>query len=64
LRRYLRRKLTSGTGVWLGLAVLRAPERIDHGPLLGLLAQWVADDTDRHRILYETPQRLFGFEQR
>jgi predicted TIM-barrel fold metal-dependent hydrolase len=40
---------------------LRAPERIDYGPLLALLAQQVPDDADRRRILWDTPCREYGF---
>jgi predicted TIM-barrel fold metal-dependent hydrolase len=40
---------------------LRMPERIDYGPLLALLARQVPDSADRHRILWDTPCREFGF---
>lgn len=40
---------------------LRAPERIDYGPLLALFAQLVPDAAYRQAILSDTPQRLFGF---
>lgn len=40
---------------------LRAPERIDYGPLLALFEQLVPDATDRQTIGLGTPQRLFGF---
>lgn len=40
---------------------LRAPERIDYGPLLALFEQLVPDAADRQAIGYDTPQRLFGF---
>ena len=40
---------------------LRMPERVDYGPLLALFAQQVPDDADRHRILWDTPCREFGF---
>ncbi|MDO9406134.1 MAG: amidohydrolase family protein [Polaromonas sp.] len=40
---------------------LRAPARIDYGPLLDLLAQQVPDAADRRAILWDTPRRLFGF---
>lgn len=40
---------------------LRAPSRVDYGPLLDLLAQQVPDAADRHAILWDTPRRLFGF---
>jgi predicted TIM-barrel fold metal-dependent hydrolase len=40
---------------------LRAPARIDYGPLLALLAQQVPDEAARQAILWDTPRRLFGF---
>lgn len=40
---------------------LRAPERIDYGPLLALFEQLVPDAADRLTIGWDTPQRLFGF---
>jgi predicted TIM-barrel fold metal-dependent hydrolase len=40
---------------------LRAPQRLDYGPLLQLLAQAVPDEAMRHDILWRTPLRLFGF---
>lgn len=40
---------------------LRAPHRLDYGPLLQLFAQMVPDAKDRHKILWSTPTRLFGF---
>ncbi len=43
---------------------LRAPERIDYGPLLALLERWVPDTTARRAILWDTPARLFGFNSR
>lgn len=41
---------------------LRAPARIDYGPLLALLAQQVPDDAARRAILWDTPRRLFHFD--
>ncbi len=41
---------------------LRAPARIDYGPLLALFQQLVPDAADRRAIGHDTPQRLFGFE--
>jgi predicted TIM-barrel fold metal-dependent hydrolase len=41
---------------------LKAPYRLDYGPLLQLFAQAVPDAAMRHEILWRTPQRLFGFE--
>lgn len=40
---------------------LRAPARIDYGPLRDLLAQQVPDAAARRAILWDTPRRLFGF---
>ncbi len=41
---------------------LKAPARIDYGPLLTLFEQLVPDDAARHAIQWETPKRLFGFD--
>jgi predicted TIM-barrel fold metal-dependent hydrolase len=41
---------------------LKAPRRLDYGPLLQLFAQQVPDAEDRQKILWDTPKRLFGFE--
>ncbi len=40
---------------------LRAPARIDYGPLLALFEQLVPDAASRQAILSDTPKRLFGF---
>jgi predicted TIM-barrel fold metal-dependent hydrolase len=40
---------------------LRAPERLDYGPLLTLFEQIVPDAAARRQIQWETPRRLFGF---
>jgi predicted TIM-barrel fold metal-dependent hydrolase len=40
---------------------LRAPARIDYGPLLGALDRLLPDAGARHAVLWETPCRLFGF---
>jgi predicted TIM-barrel fold metal-dependent hydrolase len=40
---------------------LRASERVDYGPLLTLVDQMFPDPVDRRKLLWETPQRLFGF---
>ena len=40
---------------------LKAPYRLDYGPLLQLFAQIVPDQGTRQKILWNTPQRLFGF---
>ncbi|HSO45378.1 MAG TPA: amidohydrolase family protein [Rhodoferax sp.] len=41
---------------------LRAPARIDYGPLMVPFAQLVADAADCKAIGYDTPRRLFGFD--
>ena len=40
---------------------LRAPERIDYGPLLKLIERLVPEPADRAKVLWHTPNRLFGF---
>jgi predicted TIM-barrel fold metal-dependent hydrolase len=40
---------------------LRAPERIDYGPLLSLVTQLLPDARDRRKVLWETPCRVLGF---
>jgi len=40
---------------------LRAPERIDYGPLLHLIERFVPDAAERRRVLFETPCRVLGF---
>lgn len=40
---------------------LRAPARIDYGPLLTLLARHLPDEAARRQVLQDTPRRLFGF---
>ncbi|MGE5171775.1 MAG: amidohydrolase family protein [Rudaea sp.] len=40
---------------------LRAPERVDCGPLLQLVPRLLPDAADRHKVLWETPRRLLGF---
>lgn len=42
---------------------LRAPQRLDYGPLLQLFAQMVPDAAMREAILWHTPLRLFGFDR-
>jgi predicted TIM-barrel fold metal-dependent hydrolase len=41
---------------------LRAPERLDYGPLLALAAQLFPNPADRQKLFWDTPRRLFGFE--
>ena len=40
---------------------LRAPERLDYGPLLSLTAQLFPAPSDRQKLFWDTPRRLFGF---
>ena len=42
---------------------LRAPERIDYGLILALIERLVPDPGDRRKVLWETPLRLFGFDE-
>jgi predicted TIM-barrel fold metal-dependent hydrolase len=40
---------------------LRAPARLDYGPLRDLVHAWLPDAQDRRAVLWDTPRRLFGF---
>ena len=40
---------------------LKATERLDVGPLLRLVQDWLPDAADRRRLFWDTPRRLFGF---
>ena len=40
---------------------LRAPARIDYGPLMALFEQLLPDADARRAVLRDTPRRLFGF---
>jgi len=40
---------------------LRAPERLDYGPLLSVVDRLFPDPQERKKLLWETPMRLFGF---
>lgn len=40
---------------------LRALFRMDYGLLLKLAERTLTDPTDRWRVMWETPRRLFGF---
>jgi predicted TIM-barrel fold metal-dependent hydrolase len=42
---------------------LRAPARVDYGPLLTLFEDMVPDSSARQAIFWDTPRRLFGFDQ-
>ncbi len=39
------------------------PERVDYGPQLACLSRWLPDEADRQDVLWNTPARLFGFQQ-
>lgn len=39
---------------------VRAPERLDYGPMLTLLERLVPDSDERRAVLWDTPRRLFG----
>lgn len=41
---------------------LRAPERVDYGPLLTLAETLFLDATGRRKLFWDTPSRLFGFD--
>jgi predicted TIM-barrel fold metal-dependent hydrolase len=41
---------------------LRAPERVDYGPLLTLTQQLFPDPADRRKLFWDTPHRLFCFD--
>jgi predicted TIM-barrel fold metal-dependent hydrolase len=40
---------------------LKAPQRLDYGPLLRFLERLLPNSQDRKKVLWETPQRLFAF---
>ena len=40
---------------------LRAPGRVDYGVLLNVVVALLPDASDRRKLLWETPRRLFGF---
>jgi predicted TIM-barrel fold metal-dependent hydrolase len=40
---------------------LRAPQRLDVGPLVRRVSQWLPDAADRHRLWWETPRHWLGF---
>lgn len=40
---------------------LKAPERLDYGPLLLLAQELMPDPQLRRRVMWETPRQLFGF---
>jgi len=40
---------------------LKAPDRLDIGPLLRLIERWLPSADDRRRLFWDTPCRVFGF---
>jgi predicted TIM-barrel fold metal-dependent hydrolase len=40
---------------------LRAPQRVDVGPLLRQVERWLPDPADRRRLFWDTPRRWLGF---
>jgi predicted TIM-barrel fold metal-dependent hydrolase len=42
---------------------LRAPARIDYGPLVALMERLIADESSQRAIFWATPARLFGFDR-
>jgi predicted TIM-barrel fold metal-dependent hydrolase len=40
---------------------LKAPDRLDIGPLLRLVEAWLPSAADRRRLFWDTPRRVFGF---
>jgi len=40
---------------------LRAPARVDYGVLLKLALALLPDASDRRKLLWDTPRKLFGF---
>lgn len=42
---------------------LRAPERLDYGPLLAVLTSLFPDTGDQQRLLWRTPAKLLGFDE-
>jgi predicted TIM-barrel fold metal-dependent hydrolase len=40
---------------------LRAPQRVDYGPLLKLVENLLPDAGDRRKLFWDTPRKLFGF---
>jgi predicted TIM-barrel fold metal-dependent hydrolase len=40
---------------------LRAPERVDYGPLLMLVQELFPHEADRRKLFWDTPRRILGF---
>lgn len=41
---------------------VRVPQRVDYGPAHQMLARWLPDPADARKVLWESPQRWFGFK--
>ena len=55
-------KFTPDACVWAGdWPFLRAPQRLDVGPLLNQFEKLIPDEADRRKVLWDTPRRLLGF---
>jgi len=46
-----------------GFTPLKAPERIDYGLVLALIERLIPDPDERRKVLWDTPMRLFGFDE-
>jgi predicted TIM-barrel fold metal-dependent hydrolase len=40
---------------------VRMDERVDYGPPSTCLPRWLPEETDRRKVLWDTPAKLFGF---
>jgi predicted TIM-barrel fold metal-dependent hydrolase len=40
---------------------VRMDERMDYGPAYSCVARWLPGEADRRKVLWDNPQRLFGF---
>ena len=65
VRRYVRALIEAFTldaCVWASdWPFLKASKRVDYGPLLKLVENLIPGEHDRRRLLWQTPQKLFGF---
>lgn len=53
---------TLDNGVWgSDWPFVRVDMRMDYGPELALLERWIPDPAERHKVMWETPRRWFGF---
>jgi predicted TIM-barrel fold metal-dependent hydrolase len=41
---------------------VRMDERIDYGPVFDCLKRWLPNESDRRKVLWDTPSELFGFK--